>query len=136
LLYKLQHNFYAKYLLAIFAIVGGYSALVVFDNYSNHHHKTFCLFKLATGIPCPGCGMGRATLEIMKGDLISSFKYNILCIPFTLTIIISLAWLLIDVLQSKETFFPFINSKIKLSYQILLFSLLAFSWIINIIRQV
>ena len=136
LLYKLKSNFYTKYLLAIFAIVGGYLVLIVFDSYSNHQHKTFCIFKLATGIPCPGCGMGRATLEIMKGGFVSSFQYNILCIPFTFTIFISLVWLLIDVLQSKETFFPFINSKIRLPYKILLFSLIAISWIINIIHQV
>jgi len=136
LLSKFQNDFYAKYLSAIFAIVGGYSALVVFDSYSNYQHKTVCLFKLATGIPCAGCGMGRATLEIMKGDFVSSFKYNVLCIPFTLAIIASLVWLLIDVFRRKETFFPFINSRINLPYKILLFSLIAVSWGINIIRQV
>lgn len=95
-----------------------------------------CFFKLATGIPCPGCGMGRATLEIMKGNFSSSFMYNILSIPFTLAIIISLVWLIIDVLQRKETFFPFINSKMNLPIKILLFSLLAISWAINITRHI
>jgi len=135
LLSKFRNNFYAKYLLAIFSIVGGYSA-VIFDNYSNHRHTTVCLFKLATGIPCPGCGMGRATLEIMKGNFGSSFMYNILCIPFTIAVIVSFVWLITDLFQKKETFFPFINSPIKLPYKILLFSILAVSWAINIIRQV
>jgi len=133
---KFQNNFYAKYLLAIFSIIGGYLVLVILDNYSNHRHTTVCLFKLATGIPCPGCGMGRATLEIMKGNFGSSFMYNILAIPFTIAIIISLAWLIIDLFQKKETFFPFINSKINLPYKILLFSFIAVSWVINIIRHV
>jgi len=136
LLSKFQNDFYAKYLLAIFAIAGGYSALVIFDRYSNHQHKTVCIFKLATGIPCAGCGMGRATLELMKGKFVSSFYYNILCIPFSFAVITSLVWLLIDVFQRKETFFSFINSKISLPSQILLFILFAVSWGINIIRQV
>jgi len=136
LLSKFQNNFCAKYLLAIFAIVGGYSALVLFDSYSNHQHTTVCVFKLVTGIPCPGCGMGRATLEIIKGHFGSSFMYNILCIPFTLAIIISLIWLIIDLFHRKETFFPFINSKISLPYKILLFSFITASWVINIIRHV
>jgi len=136
LLSKIRDNFYAKYLLAILSIAGGYLALVFFDSYTNHRHTTVCLFKLATGIPCPGCGMGRATLEIMKGNFGSSFMYNILCIPFTIAVIVSFAWLIIDLYQKKETFFPFISSPIKLPYKILLFSILAFSWVINIIRQV
>ena len=111
-------------------------ALIFFDSYTNHQYKTLCLFKLITGIPCPGCGMGRATLEIIKGNIGSSFMYHILCIPFTITIIISLAWLLIDLIQRKETFFPFISSKIKLPYKILLFLLIAVSWGMNIIRQI
>jgi len=80
--------------------------------------------------------MGRATLEIMNGNFVSAFNYNILCIPFTLAVLISLVWLLIDVLQKKERFFPFINSKLRLPYKILLFLLLAVSWVTNIIRQI
>jgi len=136
LLFKCKNDFYAKYLSSIFAIVGGYSALFVFDSFFNHQHKTVCLFKLATGIPCGGCGMGRATLEIMKGNFVSSFEYHILCIPFTFAIFISLIWMFIDVLQKKERFFPFINSKLRMPYIVLFFLLFAVSWLTNIIRQV
>jgi hypothetical protein len=133
---KWSNSFYVKYLLAIFAVGGGYSVLFISDSFSNHQHKTFCFFKLGTGIPCPGCGMGRATLEMIHGNFVSSFNYNILCIPFTLVIIISLLWLSAYIVQKKETFFPFINSKIKLSYKILLFAILAAAWVTNIFRQV
>ena len=135
-LFKFQNDFFAKYLLTISAIVGGYLLLIVFDDYSNHQHRTVCLFKLATGIPCPGCGMGRATLEIVKGNFLSSFKYHILCIPFTITVIVSLVWMSVDLFRRKETFFPFINKDIRLPYKILLFSLIAVSWVLNFIRQV
>lgn len=32
-------------------------------------------------IPCPGCGMTRALILILKGDIVESFKYNILTFP-------------------------------------------------------
>jgi len=133
---KRAQTFYIKYLLTIIAIVGGYLVLVVFDNYTNHQHRTLCFFKLVTGIPCPGCGMGRATLEIFKGNVISSFRYNILCVPFTFTIIVSFIWLCADIIKKKETFFSFIQQDIKTPYKISLFVLLIITWIINIVRQV
>jgi hypothetical protein len=36
----------------------------------------FCPFKVLTGIPCPGCGMTRAILSIIKGDFHGAFGYN------------------------------------------------------------
>ena len=29
-----------------------------------------------TGIPCPGCGMTRAWLAVLRGDLVTAFSYN------------------------------------------------------------
>ncbi len=136
MLTKLYKDYYAKYLLTIFVIVGGYLALVVTDSYSNHQHIATCPFKLLTGIPCAGCGMGRATLEIMRGNIIASFQYNILCIPFTLAIITSLVWLVTDLAKNKETFFSFIKRDIATPYKLLLFMLVGIAWAVNIVRQV
>ena len=133
---KISHNYFAKYLLTIFLIVGGYLALVAFDNFSNHQHTTLCIFKLATGIPCPGCGMGRATLELFRGNIAQSFNYNILCIPFTLTIIAAMFWLLADFIQRKETFFNFVKQDIKAKYKVLLFAVIFVDWTTNIIRHI
>jgi hypothetical protein len=36
----------------------------------------FCPFKALTGIPCPGCGMTRAILSIIKGDFHGAIGYN------------------------------------------------------------
>ncbi len=131
---KLQQNYFAKYLLTIIFIIGGYLALVLLDTFSNHNHQTLCLFKLATSIPCPGCGMGRATLALVNGDIPLSFSYNILCIPFTAAIIISLTWLTVDIFRQQTTFFKFVKQDISNKYKFLLFSLLIIDWTINIIR--
>jgi hypothetical protein len=125
-----------KSLLAIFSIVGGFFALVAFDIYSNHNYSTLCFFKLATGVSCPGCGMGRATLELMKGNIFSSFDYNILGVPFNITIFIALLWLLTDFVKGKETFFYFIKHDIETPYKLLFLALMIIHWTTNIIRQI
>ena len=35
-----------------------------------------CIFKLITGLPCPGCGMTRAFLHFFHGDLQGAFYYH------------------------------------------------------------
>jgi hypothetical protein len=80
--------------------------------------------------------MGRATLELFKGNIISSLNYNILSIPFNLTIIISLLWLIIDLIKKKETFFKYINHEIKMPYKLLVLGLIIIDWNINIFRHI
>jgi hypothetical protein len=36
---------------------------------------TACPFALVTGIPCPGCGLGRATLALLAGHPIDAFRF-------------------------------------------------------------
>jgi hypothetical protein len=136
LLIKFLQNYYTKYLLTVFLIVGGYLVLIFFDSFYQHRHKTLCLFKLTTGIPCPGCGMGRATLELIKGDIVSSFNYNILCIPFTIALLVSIFWLLTDIAKRQSTFFDYLNQKLNSTYKNLLLGVIIIDWIANIIRKV
>jgi hypothetical protein len=37
---------------------------------------SFCPFALLTGIPCPGCGLGRATLALLSGDPRQAFHFH------------------------------------------------------------
>lgn len=36
-----------------------------------------CVFLELTGLPCPGCGMTRAFISILKADLAAAVRYNI-----------------------------------------------------------
>jgi hypothetical protein len=44
------------------SVLGVFAALIVL-------HVPLCPFALVTGRPCPGCGLGRATLALFAGDL-------------------------------------------------------------------
>ncbi|RZL12270.1 DUF2752 domain-containing protein [Pedobacter sp. Leaf250] len=46
-----------------------------------------CPFKTYFGFDCPGCGLQRSIISLMKGDLIVSFKYYPATIPLILLII-------------------------------------------------
>lgn len=37
---------------------------------------TLCPIALATGVPCPGCGMTRALAKLADGDLESALEYH------------------------------------------------------------
>lgn len=40
-----------------------------------------CFFRLITGFKCPGCGVSRMCISLLKLDLVSAWKYNaaVLC---------------------------------------------------------
>lgn len=70
-----------KRALAIFmlALVGeGHSVIHWLES-----HLLACPFKKLTGIDCPGCGLQRSVLFLLKGDVVASFKLY----PPTLAII-------------------------------------------------
>lgn len=63
-------------LFPLFAI-SGLLALIPFPT---------CLFKLASGHPCPACGFTRATLRLAHGDLRGSFLFHPLALPGALAL--------------------------------------------------
>jgi len=54
------------------------AALAVFLIFSGFYH---CPVDLIFGIPCPGCGMTRAFLCLLKGDLSGSLQMHPLLLP-------------------------------------------------------
>ncbi len=118
------------------AIIGGYLALILSDIMHKQHYVCLCIFKRLTGIPCPGCGMGRATLELLRGNVAGSLHYNILCPPFTVAVATSLVWLCIDMTKEKKTFFPFVKKDISVPTKSFLFLLIAIDWVFNIYRHI
>lgn len=48
----------------------------------------FCPFKLATGLPCPGCGITRAAVAFLHGDVATSFYYHPLGAPLVIAVVV------------------------------------------------
>jgi len=46
------------------------------------------------GVDCPGCGMQRAFIALLRGDLVTSLKYNASLIPFLITIFYTIGHLI------------------------------------------
>lgn len=38
--------------------------------------RPFCIFKAATGVPCPGCGITRGVVAILRGDFARAWRRN------------------------------------------------------------
>lgn len=52
---------------------------------------TLCPFANLTGHPCPGCGMTRAALRLMQGDLIGALRLHPLsplCVPLVVVVVL------------------------------------------------
>ncbi len=54
---------------------------------------TTCLIKSTIGVPCPGCGMTRATLELLSGNISAALHYHPLVVFFyPAVIVLFLLW--------------------------------------------
>jgi hypothetical protein len=49
---------------------------------------SFCPLKAMTGLPCPGCGMTRATVALLHGDLATSFHFHPLAGPMVAAMLV------------------------------------------------
>lgn len=123
-------------IIGIASIIAGYIALLLMDYSFNHEYKTVCPFKLITTVPCPGCGMGRASLALLQGNIGQSLYYNILCIPFSIGVSVSIVWLFKDLIGKEETFFAAIRQPIRKRWKYLLFVSLLLTWILNIYHKI
>ena len=52
------------------------------------HHLFPCFFKSHFGIECPGCGMQRSLITLLKGNVVESLHYHAALIPFIITLIL------------------------------------------------
>ncbi len=65
-----------------------------------------CWFRHLTGVPCPGCGMGRAFNALLRGDWARALAWHPLVLPFGAALAISVGWLAVDAARRRNTFFP------------------------------
>ncbi|MBK8366264.1 MAG: DUF2752 domain-containing protein [Bacteroidetes bacterium] len=59
------------------------------------HNLLPCFLKSHFGLECPGCGMQRSLIALLKGDILESLHYHVALIPFIITISLLIAQLII-----------------------------------------
>ncbi|MCC6491788.1 MAG: DUF2752 domain-containing protein [Pirellulales bacterium] len=75
--------------LAAGAVLG--SSFII-DLSALSHVPVFCPFRLATDLPCPGCGLTRSFVAFSHGDLSAAFDYHAFGPLLFLVTSITLAW--------------------------------------------
>ncbi|MGV9857324.1 DUF2752 domain-containing protein [Gordonia sp. NPDC003425] len=69
-------------------VAGGVAALAaacIITPYGADHGPELCPFRVATGLPCPGCGLTRSWVNLMHGDVGRAFAFNLFG-PITLAV--------------------------------------------------
>jgi hypothetical protein len=127
-------NFYFRNLLAIGLITAGYALYLLPQFLSVGGMKGFCMFRSITGIPCPGCGMGKASILLSQGELYSAFLMHPLAIPFAIAALAAIVWLIYDLIRKKESFLPLMTRKMKWPYFIVLMAVVTGVWGWNILK--
>lgn len=98
--------------------------------------ESFCLIKNIFHLPCPGCGMTRAFNCIFSGDLTGAFYYNSLSIPLFCFIIMSLIWVLADIIRKDNSYRRSMNKLRKPAFIIALILITIVNWIFNIYKDI
>jgi len=68
---------------------------------------TLCVFRNATGIPCPACGATRSLELLWRGDLAGAAALNPVGILLGLALISFPFWILADTVRRRDSFHRF-----------------------------
>lgn len=64
------------FIIGILVLISGVLYLKVISPVFNIHIP--CIFNKITGFDCPGCGITRASLALLDGNIYQAFRYNML----------------------------------------------------------
>ena len=128
------------YLLLTLLFCGG-GILFLFDTpFSPLGTNTLCLFRNITGVPCPGCGMGRGINHLLHLEFVEAVYINPLSVFVLPAIILTVCWMASDFLLGRETLFKiylrvdkyFAANKMA---KALIAIIILFEWVWNILKQ-
>ncbi len=125
-------NYKLKYLGIIVILISGYFFLYNFSSSLSGH--TICIFKRIVSLPCPACGSTRATLLLLHGEIWSSILLNPLGVITNSIILLSIFWMIKDIIKDRETYLPFLKRDWDRRVKIIVFILIVANWIWNIVK--
>lgn len=121
-------------ILILVTITGGYLTFFFLSSVPTTHD--LCLFKSVTGIPCPGCGMGRGTLELFHGNLKSAVLLHPLAIPFNIAVVTTILLIGRDIKNNRTQSLDFFKKTPPTYFTICIILVLLAVWGWNIYRGI
>ncbi len=94
--------------------------------------KSVCLFRNIFHIPCPSCGLTRAFICIISGNLKEAFYYNAVSLPLFFCFLCAGIWIVVDCIKKDDSFNRFMHHKISNNYIFIIAIITVLNWIWNI----
>ena len=82
--------------------------------------KVVCPIRAWFGFSCAGCGMTRAFMAVLRGDLIAAVHYNIMSVPLFLGIALYAIFSVTDILLQRD-FISEIEKQLSKKYMFLVY---------------
>ncbi len=100
-----------------------------------HADVPHCLFKVATGLPCPGCGGLRAFSLLAEGRVCEALWLNPLSVLLMGFLAVSVLWLVVDIIRGSSTFISFMRRRLPLWTTLAICAILLLNWAWNIHKE-
>jgi hypothetical protein len=92
-----------------------------------------CPIRAITGIPCPGCGLTRATFDLFRGDVYSSIKTHAFAPLFVFVFALLIAVLVLPKEQGNSLIETIRGIELRTRLTPILLALLFFYWFLRIL---
>lgn len=120
--------------LTLFSIAVAILSALSFRLSGFENGPTLCVFRLATGLPCPFCGTTRSVGSLLQGDLTSALAFN----PFGIIVMLLILLLVIapNKLVNLNKLFIARWERLENRNQVVsVLGLLALTWTLNLPRM-
>ena len=98
--------------------------------------KPFCPFRKLTGIPCPGCGGTRASIELLQGHLFVALQINPLSVVLVIILMVMLVLSWYDYVFKTNHLNIIVHKRLPQQFFIPMICLIVIVWIRNICHGV
>jgi hypothetical protein len=87
-------------LIGVWAVLAFPFVIIAFNGHQNiESAQSYCPFKLATGMPCPGCGITKSLVFFYLGQWEKSISYHLfgplvvaVCVVLTVLLLLEITW--------------------------------------------
>ncbi len=93
------------YILVILLPLAACTALFLLRPVLDKPGRTLCIFRQATGLPCPACNTGHGVYKLLEGDLQGAVYHNPVSIIAIVVAFLAAIYLIVDVATQKPNFY-------------------------------